>query len=332
MSSATRSAATTTPTARTTRCPGSTGSSMPSEQDVSRIHRRADRLAPRAIRCSAAGASCRARRHDRRGSEGDHLAQPRRARDDRGRMGQAFARCLGLYLAGAAIERRDRRGRSVKDNNFLLLFNAHHEPIPFQLAAPPRGQSLVDGARHRGAARPSRSGASSRPHPTRCRDARSRSCVRPRTDETARHDMPFGAQVLPGGEVRFRLWAPAAQARRALVLESAAGKVRALPLEKARRTAGSSSSPARRRRAAATAIRSTVRRWCPIRRRGAIPRMSTARARWSTRRPSSGRTTDWRGRPWHEAVIYELHVGTFSAGGHLRGRRRAGSSICRARA
>jgi 1,4-alpha-glucan branching enzyme len=23
----------------------------------------------------------------------------------------------------------------------------------------------------------------------------------------------------------------------------------------------------------------------------------------------------WRGRPWHEAVIYELHVGTFSAGG-----------------
>ena len=50
--------------------------------------------------------------------------------------GVPFARCLGLYLAGAAIERRDRRGRLVTDNNFVLLFNAHHEPIPFQLSAP----------------------------------------------------------------------------------------------------------------------------------------------------------------------------------------------------
>jgi glycogen operon protein len=47
-----------------------------------------------------------------------------------------FARCLGLYLAGGAIERRDRRGRLVTDNNFVLLYNAHHEPIPFQLSAP----------------------------------------------------------------------------------------------------------------------------------------------------------------------------------------------------
>jgi isoamylase len=45
---------------------------------------------------------------------------------------QHFARCLGVYLAGA-IERRDPRGRPVKDNNFLLLFNAHHEMIPFKL-------------------------------------------------------------------------------------------------------------------------------------------------------------------------------------------------------
>jgi isoamylase len=43
------------------------------------------------------------------------------------------ARCLGVHLAGAAIERHDRRGRAVTDSNFLLLFNAHHELIPFQL-------------------------------------------------------------------------------------------------------------------------------------------------------------------------------------------------------
>jgi isoamylase len=46
---------------------------------------------------------------------------------------QHFARCLGVYLAGAAIERRDRHGHPVKDNNFLLLFNAHHEMISFKL-------------------------------------------------------------------------------------------------------------------------------------------------------------------------------------------------------
>jgi glycogen operon protein len=46
---------------------------------------------------------------------------------------QHFARCLGVYLAGAAIERSDKRGRPVTDNNFMLLFNAHHEEIPFEL-------------------------------------------------------------------------------------------------------------------------------------------------------------------------------------------------------
>jgi glycogen operon protein len=46
---------------------------------------------------------------------------------------QEFARCLGVYLAGTAIRRIDKRGQSVKDSNFLVLFNAHHEEIPFSL-------------------------------------------------------------------------------------------------------------------------------------------------------------------------------------------------------
>jgi isoamylase len=44
-----------------------------------------------------------------------------------------FARCLGVYLAGGAIERRGPRGQAIRDGNFLLLFNAHHEAIPFTL-------------------------------------------------------------------------------------------------------------------------------------------------------------------------------------------------------
>ena len=47
---------------------------------------------------------------------------------------QDFARCLGVYLAGGAIERRGPRGQPIKDSNFLLLFNAHHETIPFAMA------------------------------------------------------------------------------------------------------------------------------------------------------------------------------------------------------
>jgi len=31
------------------------------------------------------------------------------------------------------------------------------------------------------------------------------------------------------------------------------------------------------------------------------------------------RHPDWKGRPWHEAVIYELHIGSFSPGGNFAG-------------
>jgi isoamylase len=44
-----------------------------------------------------------------------------------------YNRCLGVYLAGTVIERVDRRGRPVRDNNILTLFNAHHERIDFLL-------------------------------------------------------------------------------------------------------------------------------------------------------------------------------------------------------
>jgi len=44
-----------------------------------------------------------------------------------------FARCLGVYLDGETMEERDRRGRPIRDGNFLLLFNSHHENIRFRL-------------------------------------------------------------------------------------------------------------------------------------------------------------------------------------------------------
>ena len=46
---------------------------------------------------------------------------------------QGFAQCLGMYLAGDAIGEDDERGEPVGDDDFLLLINAYHETMPFQI-------------------------------------------------------------------------------------------------------------------------------------------------------------------------------------------------------
>lgn len=60
-----------------------------------------------------------------------------------------FARCLGLLLCADGHFDVDAYGRPVEDDEFLLLLNAHHEPIDFDL--PERGgtwQAVVDTARY----------------------------------------------------------------------------------------------------------------------------------------------------------------------------------------
>jgi glycogen operon protein len=56
---------------------------------------------------------------------------------------QESARSLGLFLAGEGLDEVDERGQPVRDANFLMLMNAHHEPIPFSLPALPQGSSWV---------------------------------------------------------------------------------------------------------------------------------------------------------------------------------------------
>jgi len=46
-----------------------------------------------------------------------------------------FTRCLGLRLAGDAIEEMDETGAPIVGDTFLLLLNAHHEQLPFILPA-----------------------------------------------------------------------------------------------------------------------------------------------------------------------------------------------------
>ena len=44
-------------------------------------------------------------------------------------------RCLGLRLAGDAIEEVDAQGNPILDDTLLILLNAYHEPLPFILPA-----------------------------------------------------------------------------------------------------------------------------------------------------------------------------------------------------
>ena len=46
-----------------------------------------------------------------------------------------YVRCLGVRLAGDRIDEKDHLGNAVRDDTFLILMNAHHEPIPFTLPA-----------------------------------------------------------------------------------------------------------------------------------------------------------------------------------------------------
>jgi isoamylase len=50
-----------------------------------------------------------------------------------------YVRCLGVRLAGDAMDEKDAKGRPLVDDTFLLLLNAHHEPRPFTLPAHKRG-------------------------------------------------------------------------------------------------------------------------------------------------------------------------------------------------
>ena len=57
--------------------------------------------------------------------------------------GLGYAKSVGVFFNGATIPNPNPRGEPVTDDSFYLVFNAHHEPLDFQL--PPRewGQTWI---------------------------------------------------------------------------------------------------------------------------------------------------------------------------------------------
>ena len=132
------------------------------------------------------------------------------------------------------------------------------------------------------------------------------------------HHMPFGAELQTDGRVRFRLWAPAA-GQVELCLEEETGKT-SFPMAA---EAEGWFTLVTERAAVGTRYRYRIdgglcvpdpaSRFQPADVHGPSQVLDPEDWRWQD--------GDWRGRPWQEAVIYELHVGAFSAEGSFAGVR-----------
>ncbi len=51
--------------------------------------------------------------------------------------GHEHARSLGTYLAGAGLADVEQHGRPLRDDDFLILFNAHHDDLDFVIPTIP---------------------------------------------------------------------------------------------------------------------------------------------------------------------------------------------------
>ena len=130
------------------------------------------------------------------------------------------------------------------------------------------------------------------------------------------HRMPFGAQLTAAGEVRFRLWAPAARQVDVILYDSGGTQplaMRSLPggwfeLETAAARAG---SRYRYRLDGVREVADPASRCNPEGVHGPSEVIDPCAFAWDD--------ALWRAPPWPEAVIYELHVGAFSPEGTFAG-------------
>jgi maltooligosyltrehalose trehalohydrolase len=127
------------------------------------------------------------------------------------------------------------------------------------------------------------------------------------------HAMPFGAEPIDGGGVRFRLWAPGVESV-ALKLDSEDDH----PMTAADGGWFEYSHPAaqegcryRFRLPDGLLVPDPASRFNPDDVHGSSEVINPATFDWSD--------AHWQGRPWEEAVIYEVHVGSFTPAGNYAG-------------
>ena len=126
--------------------------------------------------------------------------------------------------------------------------------------------------------------------------------------------MPFGAELTATGEVRFRLWAPAARRVELLLCEPSGATALAAPLQSlpdgwfALETgAAGAGSLYRYRIDGKHEVPDPASRCNPQGVHGPSEVIDPLAYPWED--------GAWRAPPWHAAVLYELHVGTFNRPG-----------------
>ena len=130
---------------------------------------------------------------------------------------------------------------------------------------------------------------------------------------THEHRMPFGAELLDEGGVAFRLWAPSRE-RASVIVD---GTEHALEprhdgwFARALRDAGAGSRYAFAFPEAGFRVPDPASRFQPDGVHAPSAVVDPRAYAW--------RENGWLGRPWHEIVLYELHVGTFTPGGTYAG-------------
>lgn len=129
-----------------------------------------------------------------------------------------------------------------------------------------------------------------------------------------KHDMPFGAECLSDGSVRFRLWAPGASEVGLQIRDSGADLAMNSVGEgwyELGTTEARTGTGYQFRINGGQLIPDPASRFQPQGVHGVSEVIDPQSYAWH----DSG----WRGRAWDEAVIYELHIGTFSAEGTFAG-------------
>jgi maltooligosyltrehalose trehalohydrolase len=137
------------------------------------------------------------------------------------------------------------------------------------------------------------------------------------------HSMPFGAELTAQGAVRFRLWAPAARKVEVVITGAphepqSESAPRIIPMRPAGEgsyelvtEAAHAGSLYRYRIDGEIEVPDPASRFNPYDVSGPSRVVDSRAFQWSD--------SAWRGRPWHAAVVYELHVGTFTPEGTFAG-------------
>jgi malto-oligosyltrehalose trehalohydrolase len=133
-----------------------------------------------------------------------------------------------------------------------------------------------------------------------------------------RHRMPFGAELTTTGEACFRLWAPAALKVELVLCDTQGTPVQAVPMAA---LPGGWFTVATRMAHAGSLYRYSIDG------RHEVPDPASRCNPHGVHGPSEvidphtygWKDAHWRAPPWHTAIIYELHVGTFNDPGSYAG-------------